>query len=51
MDQEIFANVLKAFNDGSPSMINPDLPTDQQTDLLPYDIRCEFPRDRLKLGI
>lgn len=38
------------FDKGNPDSINPDLPIDEQTELLPYDKRWEFPRDRLKLG-
>ncbi|EFX73293.1 hypothetical protein DAPPUDRAFT_325477 [Daphnia pulex] len=29
--------------------IDPNLPIDYQTEFLPYDKRCEFPRNRLKL--
>jgi len=45
------ANQLDIFDKGNPESINPDLPIDEQTELLPYDRRWEFPRDRLKLGI
>lgn len=38
------------FVKGNPDSINPDLPIDEQTELLPYDRRWEFPRDQLKLG-
>ena len=38
------------FVKGNPDSINPDLPIDEQTELLPYDKRWEFPRDQLKLG-
>lgn len=41
---------MDQFNNGNPESINPDLPIDGQTDLLPYDKRWEFPRERLKLG-
>lgn len=44
------ANQLDIFDKGNPESINPDLPIDEQTELLPYDRRWEFPRDRLKLG-
>ena len=44
------ANQLDIFDKGNPDSINPDLPIDEQTELLPYDKRWEFPRDRLKLG-
>ena len=43
-------NLLDTFGKGNPDSINPDLPLDEQTELLPYDPRWEFPRDRLKLG-
>lgn len=43
-------NQLDIFDKGNPESINPDLPVDEQTELLPYDKRWEFPRDRLKLG-
>lgn len=31
--------------------MNPNEPLDEQIDLLPYDKRWEFPRNRLTLGI
>ncbi|CAG2168317.1 unnamed protein product [Oppiella nova] len=31
-------------------MFNPDMPLDEQIELLPYDPRYEFPKERLKLG-
>ena len=43
-------NQLDMFDKGNPESINPDLPIDEQTELLPYDQRWEFPRERLKLG-
>jgi hypothetical protein len=30
--------------------INPELPVDEQADLLPYDQTWEFPREKLVLG-
>ena len=36
---------------GNYTQMNPELPLDEQTELLPYDARWEFPRNRLKLGI
>lgn len=30
--------------------INPELPLDEQADLLPYDQTWEFPREKLVLG-
>ncbi|XP_045034350.1 vascular endothelial growth factor receptor 1 isoform X3 [Daphnia magna] len=36
--------------DGNPDGIDLNLPIDYQTEFLPYDKRCEFPKDRLRLG-
>ncbi|XP_063227946.1 vascular endothelial growth factor receptor 1-like [Bacillus rossius redtenbacheri] len=41
---------LSHFKEGAMENFNPDLPIDEQADLLPYDKRWEFPRDRLKMG-
>ena len=38
------------FDQGQLELFNPDLPLDEQVELLPYDKRWEFPRERLKLG-
>lgn len=38
------------FDKGQVEMFNPDLPLSDQVELLPYDHRWEFPKDRLKLG-
>ncbi|KAL1438156.1 hypothetical protein MTO96_048246 [Rhipicephalus appendiculatus] len=38
------------FDKGQVDMFNPDLPLCEQVELLPYDQRWEFPKDRLKLG-
>ncbi len=38
------------FECGQMDLINPDLPLDEQIDLLPYDNKWEFPRENLKLG-
>lgn len=38
------------FEEGNPDSINPDLALDEQADLLPYDKKYEFPREKLKLG-
>lgn len=32
-------------------MINPDIPLDEQTDALPYDVGWEFPVNNLKIGM
>jgi FMS-like tyrosine kinase 1 len=50
-----FLNELKAagldnFEQGNPESINPELTLDEQADLLPYDKKFEFPREKLKLG-
>lgn len=44
------AKVLEPLLAGNPERINRYLPLDGQSELLPYDKRWEFPRDRLKLG-
>ncbi|KAK8780670.1 hypothetical protein V5799_017989 [Amblyomma americanum] len=38
------------FDECQVDMFNPDLPLCEQVELLPYNQRWEFPRDRLKLG-
>ncbi|RWS16679.1 Vascular endothelial growth factor receptor 3-like protein [Dinothrombium tinctorium] len=40
----------KLFDYGQIEMFNPDMPLDEQIELLPYDPSWEFPRERLKLG-
>jgi FMS-like tyrosine kinase 1 len=41
---------LNNFETGAAESINPELGVDEQADLLPYDRKWEFPRDKLKLG-
>ncbi|XP_039437782.1 vascular endothelial growth factor receptor 1-like [Culex pipiens pallens] len=41
---------LVSFAEGYKGQLNPGLPLGQQTDLLPYDSRYEFPAEKLKLG-
>jgi len=41
---------LDRFDQGNPESFNPDLPMDEQADLLPYDRKWEIPRERLHLG-
>jgi hypothetical protein len=41
---------LANFEKGAMDSINPELPVDEQAELLPYDKKWEFPRDKLKLG-
>lgn len=38
------------FDKGMVDSWNPDLDILDQTDLLPYDERWEFPKDKLKIG-
>nr|CAD7601089.1 unnamed protein product [Timema genevievae] len=38
------------FEEGAMDNMNPELPLDEQAELLPYDKKWEFPRDKLKLG-
>ncbi|UYV64420.1 KDR, partial [Cordylochernes scorpioides] len=38
------------MSSGQMELFNPDLPLQEQAELLPYDSRWEFPRDRLRLG-
>lgn len=38
------------FEEGALECLNPDLTVDDQAELLPYDKKWEFPRERLKLG-
>lgn len=35
----------------SKEMINPEIPLDEQTDALPYDVGWEFPFGNLKIGM
>lgn len=48
--RELKAAGLANFEEGNIDSINPDLTLDEQADLLPYDKKYEFPRDKLKLG-
>lgn len=41
---------LMNFVDGDVECYNPALALDMQAELLPYDKKYEFPRDKLKLG-
>lgn len=54
-----FANLAASFEEKplnkehieDEEFYNPDLSLHDQIDLLPYDRRWEFPKERLKLGI
>jgi len=41
---------LLNFERGAVESWNPDLGIEAQAELLPYDKRWEFPRDKIKLG-
>ncbi|KAF2903028.1 hypothetical protein ILUMI_03160 [Ignelater luminosus] len=41
---------LVNFENGALECLNPDLGVDDQAELLPYDKKWEFPREKLKLG-
>ena len=41
---------LATFIDGDMNALKPELALDGQADLLPYDTKYEFPRNKLKLG-
>lgn len=41
---------LEHFDKGALENLNPDLTVDDQAELLPYDQKWEFPREKLKLG-
>ena len=45
------ATGIEQLLNGNPDKINPELPLDEQTELLPYDKKWEFPSHRLRLGI
>nr|CAH0101076.1 unnamed protein product [Daphnia galeata] len=47
---KVFPGVKKLL-DGNPKEMNNKLPIEEQAELLPYDKRWEFPRNRLTLGI
>ncbi|XP_023246671.1 vascular endothelial growth factor receptor kdr-like [Copidosoma floridanum] len=40
---------LTPFTEGELDLMNPELTVDEQAELLPYDIRWEFPREKIKL--
>lgn len=51
MRKELMEAGLMHFEEGALECLNPDLnPVDDQAELLPYDKKWEFPRERLKLG-
>ncbi|XP_020711050.2 vascular endothelial growth factor receptor 1-like isoform X1 [Athalia rosae] len=50
MRKELLEAGLAHFEEGALECLNPDLTVDDQAELLPYDKKWEFPRERLKLG-
>lgn len=39
------------FSEGQIELLNPELPLEEQAELLPYNNCWEFPKERLKLGV
>lgn len=50
MRKELIEAGLMHFEEGALECLNPDLTVDDQAELLPYDRKFEFSRERLKLG-
>jgi FMS-like tyrosine kinase 1 len=50
LQEELNLAGLANFEKGALENINPELPVDEQADLLPYDRTWEFPREKLILG-
>ncbi|XP_046814947.1 vascular endothelial growth factor receptor 1 isoform X1 [Vespa crabro] len=50
MRKELLETGLMHFEEGALECLNPELTVDDQAELLPYDKKWEFPRERLKLG-
>ncbi|XP_026747230.1 vascular endothelial growth factor receptor 1 isoform X3 [Trichoplusia ni] len=48
--RELAAAGLLYFKEGVTKSLNPDLGIDEQAELLPYDEKFEFPRDKLIFG-
>lgn len=48
--RELKAAGLANFESGDPESINKELGLDDQVELLPYNRKYEFPRNKLKLG-
>lgn len=49
--KELAAAGLLYFKEGVINSLNPDLGIDEQAELLPYDEKFEFPREKLNLGL
>lgn len=50
MRKELMEAGLMHFEEGALECLNPELTIDDQAELLPYDRKFEFPRNKLKLG-
>ncbi|XP_020278228.1 vascular endothelial growth factor receptor 1 isoform X2 [Pseudomyrmex gracilis] len=50
MRKALMETGLMHFEEGALECLNPELTVDDQAELLPYDKKWEFPRERLKLG-
>lgn len=50
MRKQLMEAGLIHFEEGALECLNPELTVDDQADLLPYDKKWEFPRDKLKFG-
>ncbi|XP_043489619.1 vascular endothelial growth factor receptor 1 isoform X2 [Polistes fuscatus] len=50
MRKELLETGLMHFEEGALECLNSELTVDDQAELLPYDKKWEFPRERLKLG-
>jgi len=50
MRKELIEAGLMHFEEGALECLNPELTVDDQAELLPYDKKWEFPRERLTLG-
>nr|XP_024218987.1 vascular endothelial growth factor receptor 1 isoform X2 [Halyomorpha halys] len=48
--RELISVGLYNFSEGQVEAIDPNIDIGEQADLLPYDKKWEFPRDKLKLG-
>lgn len=47
---QILEKLKASFAEGNPDEIKPDVLLNDQGDLLPYDQKFEFPRDKLIMG-
>ncbi|KAK0165046.1 hypothetical protein PV328_003603 [Microctonus aethiopoides] len=50
MRKQLMEAGLTHFEEGALECLNPELTVDDQAELLPYDKKWEFPRERLKFG-